>query len=620
MQAPYKFTPSPRLVHLGLVLGLGSGFDPLLAIRSLICLLLLLAGLSVQAAENRFKVDINAPAPLKELLEKHLQMLKWRDNPRMTPGEWRRLYAAAPTNIKDLLATEGYFAPTISSSFDKKNGQNTATFNVDPGSAVVIKRVDLNFSGAITTQASQIQPGLQQLRDNWLLPAGAQFRQQDWDQAKRRLLASLLIDRYPNASISKSKASIDLESQSAILSVDIDSGELVYLGALQIEGLQHYPPSIIENLNPIKVGSLYSQAQLLAFQSRLQDTGYFKSVEVIADTSAEAAASAGAETSAGAAIKTAPIRVVVVENQTIKLGVGVGFSTNTGARTQLTLDDPNFLDRGWRLSSSLKVEQKAQSISGLARLPVTSEGYRDSVNAGVNRIEIEGETLTSVQSGVKRAWGPRQREQYVGANYLIEHQKVAGAASANNKAATLTYGITLRHTDNDLAPTRGYMFNAQFAGAPLDALSDGRFLQSYIKTQAFYPITASTQLIARLDAGMVNGKNSAPAAFLFRAGGDQSVRGYAFQSLGVKEGDAIVGGRYMLTGSVEVVQWLTKQWGAAAFFDFGDAANTTRELKPVYGYGLGGRWKSPIGPVGADIAYGQATGEYRLHFNIGVAF
>jgi translocation and assembly module TamA len=566
----------------------------------------------VQAAENRFKVDINAPAPLKELLEKHLQMLKWRDNARMTPGEWRRLYVAAPQNIKDLLATEGYFAPTISSSFEKNNGQNTATFIIEPGPAVLIKAVELNFSGAITTQATSDKPSLQQLRDNWLLPAGAQFRQSDWEQAKRRLLASLLIDRYPNASISKSQARIDLESASVTLSVDIDSGELVYLGAIQIEGLQRYPSSIIENLNTIKAGSLYSQAQLLALQSRLQDTGYFKSVEVVADTTAAP--------SDEAALKTAPIKVVVVENQTIKLGVGVGYSTNTGARTQLTLDDPNFLDRAWRLSSSLKVEQKAQSLTGLARLPVTSEGYRDSVNAGVNHIEIEGETLTSAQSGVKRAWGPRQREQYVGANYLLEHQKIAGAASANNKAATLTYGITLRHTDNDLAPTRGYMFNAQFAGAPLDSLSDGRFLQSYIKTQAYYPITASTQFIARLDAGMVNGKNSAPAAFLFRAGGDQSVRGYAFQSLGVKEGDAVVGGRYMLTGSVEVVQWLTKQWGAAVFFDFGNAANRTQDLKPVYGYGLGGRWKSPIGPVGADIAYGQETGEYRLHFNIGVAF
>jgi translocation and assembly module TamA len=76
----------------------------------------------------------------------------------------------------------------------------------------------------------------------------------------------------------------------------------------------------------------------------------------------------------------------------------------------------------------------------------------------------------------------------------------------------------------------------------------------------------------------------------------------------------------LATGSVEVVQWLTSQWGAAVFLDFGNAANRIQDLKPVYGYGLGARWKSPLGPIGADIAYGQATGEYRLHFNIGVSF
>ena len=72
--------------------------------------------------------------------------------------------------------------------------------------------------------------------------------------------------------------------------------------------------------------------------------------------------------------------------------------------------------------------------------------------------------------------------------------------------------------------------------------------------------------------------------------------------------------------SVEVVQWLTNQWGAAVFIDMGNAANRVQDLDPVYGYGLGARWKSPIGPIGADIAYGEDTGKYRLHFNIGVAF
>jgi len=578
----------------------------------LICLMLLFWGWAAQADENRYQVEITAPAPLKALLQKHLQIIKWRDNPRMTPAEWQRLYIAAPQNIKDLLATEGYFSPKISPLLEKKNGATIAKFTVDPGTPVLINNVDLKFTGAITQQSEKDIPSIQKLREAWLLQPGSPFRQEDWDQAKRQLLTSLLLERYPNATISNSTATVDLESQTVALNVEVDSGPVIQFGTVSIEGLQRYPASTVENLNPIKPGKLYSQSELLTFQARLQESGYFRSVEVAADTKAASADDAP--------FKTAPIKVVVEENRAIKVGIGAGYSTNTGARTQLAFDHLNLLDLGWRLTSSLKVEQKEQSLNGLIRLPVTSEGYRDSINAGLDHASIEGLTTTSGQAGVKRAWGPRRREQYIGANYLIEHQDIDGAASSTKKAATLSYGITLRHTDNDLAPTRGYLFNAQFAGAPLESLSDGRFLQSYVKAQGYYPITHSTLLIARAEGGMVNGRNSAPAAFLFRAGGDQSVRGYAYQSLGVKEGDAIVGGRYLATGSVEVVQWLTNQWGAAVFVDFGNAGNRIQDLKPVYGYGLGARWKSPLGPIGADIAYGQDTGEYRLHFNIGVAF
>ena len=203
---------------------------------------------------------------------------------------------------------------------------------------------------------------------------------------------------------------------------------------------------------------------------------------------------------------------------------------------------------------------------------------------------------------------------------MVEQQDVDDGETTTKKVATLNYGITLRRTDNDLAPTRGYLLNSEFAYAPFDTLSNGQFLYSHIKGQAYYPVTNSTQFIARAEIGMVNGKNSAPEAFLFRAGGDQSVRGYAFQSLGVTEAGATVGGKLVATGSVEIVQWLTNQWGAAVFVDAGNAANTWADLKPVYGYGLGVRWKSPLGPIGADIAYGQEVDDYRLHFNIGVAF
>jgi translocation and assembly module TamA len=564
------------------------------------------------ANNNRYEVEVEAPSPLKTLLLDHLDIIKWRTIARMSPAEWKRLSTQAPLQIKDLLATEGYFSPVIDIQSRQSDQQYITKFIVDPGPPTIVDNVDITFTGDILQDPGKTTPSPQQIRDEWSLRSGMKFTQSAWSEAKRSLLTKLLLNRYPNAAITETMANIDVKKQTASLKISVNSGATVYFGDLKIEGLQRYSESIIHNLNPIKPNEVYSQAQLLTFQNRLQESGYFRTAEVTADVKAAA--------QNAQATPLAPIKVKVDENHAIKLSTGAGYSTNTGMRTQLTVDHLNLFDRDWRMTSSLRLEEKLQSMSAVVKLPTTPNGYRDSANAAASRIAIEGQTTTLTQAGVKRAWGSLKLEQYVGANVLAEHVNLDNAESSNNYAATLGYGITLRRTDNNLNPTKGYLFNAQFNGAPLASLASGTFLQSYFKTQAYYPITKSTQLIARAELGMVHGKNSAPATFLFRAGGDQSVRGYGFQSLGVTEGDAVIGGRYLATGSIELIQWLTSQWGAAIFTDFGNAANSIKDLKPVYGYGLGARWKSPVGPIGADIAYGQETDEYRLHFNIGVIF
>ena len=111
-----------------------------------------------------------------------------------------------------------------------------------------------------------------------------------------------------------------------------------------------------------------------------------------------------------------------------------------------------------------------------------------------------------------------------------------------------------------------------------------------------------------------------PATLLFRAGGDQSVRGYEYLSLGIREADAVVGGRYLAVASAEYVRWIVPNWGAAVFYDVGDAFDELGDFKANAGYGLGARWKSPVGPVGLDVAYGEEAHTIRLHFSLGVSF
>ncbi len=572
-----------------------------------ILIFLLLTGNIAQAAQKQYTVEFDAPPAIVQLLQQHLEISRSINNPRLNDAEWLRLIRATPREIKALVATEGYFSASVEASTDSQTDRSSVKFNVRPGEQATISEIELRFTGDILQQTPDDQPGIHQLKAEWGLVKNKPFTQEAWDQEKRKLLSELVVYRYPNARIVQSRAEVNSKTNSVRLSVSVDSGNHRRFGELAISGLQRYPESIIRNLNQIKAGDDYNQNSLLRLQSDLQSAGYFSNVEVIANVNQDTVA-------------PIPVEVRLTESKSIKVGVGVGASTNTGARTQLTYSDLNLLGRGWRLNTSLRLEQRAQSLNASVTLPTTEEGYRDSFSNHTAREDIENQVLTTSNFGVQRSWGTYRFEQSMGANYLIEHSKVKDVESSRKDAATLSYGVTLRRTDHELMPTRGYLFNANFTGAPVDSLSEGTFLRSYVKTQLYYPLTRSTQLMTRLEVGAVTGANSAPATYLFRAGGDQSVRGYAYQSLGVTEGNAIVGGRYLLTGSVEIVQWLTNQWGIALFADFGDAANDTSEIRPVYGYGLGGRWKSPVGPLGADIAYGEDTGEYRLHFNLGVNF
>lgn len=542
---------------------------------------------------------------IEALLKAHLTIHEALDNPRLDQAEWLRLIQKTPQDAQDLLATEGYFSPDIRLA---SSTQNEAVFVITLNTRTTVSVANLTFKGEVSNATTDQPPTVESLQQSWRLPVGQPFTQQAWSEAKGSILTTLLSERYPNAKLEQSQATIDPKTHQAALSLTFDSGKSVRLGKLQIKGLNHYPPALVNNINPIKPGDAYQQSSLLQFQSTLQETGKFNRVSV----------SAATQTLSEDGL--ADVIVDVQEREQKSVSIGVGGSTNTGARVVLNYTDRNLFQRGLLWDTSLRLEQRLQAATSNIAFMTDAKGYRDSINNSVVRTNVEGQITTAINNGVKRTWGNRSFEQFVGANLLYEFLTIDGESTEFNKAATFAYGLNLRKLDNDLIPTKGVIFSSQFQVAPIERLSDGRFLQSQAKLQGFYPLGEKTQFLGRLEVGLVSGSMSVPATYLFRAGGDQSVRGYAFQSLGVQEGDAVLGGRVLLTGSTEIVQWLTSSWGAAAFVDFGNAANDWRDYEPAYGYGLGVRWRSPIGPVGADIAYGEETKDYRLHFNLGVSF
>ena len=601
-----------------------------------------------------YTVRIDAPGKLDDLLEDNLDLLRWRGNPRVDLDQLQRLVKAVPEEAKTLIATEGYYSPKITAGLDTSGATPVARIVVDPGQATLVSDLDLVLQGFVPFEQGGAPYDAGALRNRWSLPVGARFRQADWEAAKRDLLREVMQSRFPRAQLVETSATVDPDAYKASLRVVIDSGPEMRFGELRIRGLKRYPQSVITNLNKIKPGDMYSEAALQALQARLQETGYFASVEVSADmravlaaelkelkeddedAPAPAPASAAQTPAAGAAVPGAattgvkpstapgptvlPVLVRVTENKQKNIEVGLGFSTNTGGRASLSYDDLNVF--GKRMKSDLIYEQKHQ----LARVdfywPTTPDGYNDSIGGGFERTDLRGEITTTASVAARRAWGTPELERSITLEALAEQRQVAGIDNAYSKSVPLTYSVTRRKLDNLLQPTRGYALNWQLGIAPLPLLTDEKFIRGYARGVYYKPMGDSGTLILKGEAGAVASKDKVgvPSTFLFRAGGDQSVRGYGYQQLGVREGEAIVGGRYLLTGGAEYQYWFRPPWGVAFFVDAGNAADKFKDLKPEFGYGVGARWRSPVGPINVDVAYGQAVRKVRLHFSLGFTF
>lgn len=562
---------------------------------------------AAQPQPFRYEVALEVPDAYRKLMQEHLELYTARDNPRMNAEQLRFVLGRTPDRIRELLATEGYYSPRIETALVEGRDAWTARVLIVPGEPSRVAGVSLELRGALA--GGEREARLAAIRERWPLRAGEVFRQAQWEAAKRSALQVLLADRYPAASIASSEARVDPRSREVSLQVVVESGPAFTFGTLDVQGLERYPRSLIEGLNDIEPGSAYSQAKLVDLQARLQDSRYFSSALVSAPTDP-------------ASPERVPVTVLLEEAPSRKLGFGIGASTNTGARGQIEYEDLNLLGRAWRSTNLLRLETKKQLLSSDLHLPRAADGHLYSLTALAERTDIENQEIGRFALGARRARTTGNTEKAYSLQFQQESEWLPGMPRNSRKALFANRSWTRRAVDNLLYPADGFLLSLQLGGATRALLSDQDFLRGHARAVWYRSLGRDGGLILRGEVGatLARSRQGIPSDFLFRAGGDQSVRGYAYQSLGVKSGNAVVGGRYLGVASAEYVHWVRPAWGAAVFYDVGNAADDLRGFKPVHGYGVGARWKSPIGLLNVDLAYGQAVRKPRLHFSVGVSF
>lgn len=573
-------------------------------------------GLDGGKVSPRYALRIEAPDPIARLIRQHTLLGRWRQRADYDPSQLPLFIARAEREVRDLLASEGYFSPQVAvSTLD-----DGALVQVLTGPRTVVDRVQLDLEGEIATP--QREALRQSIERSWQLPAGEPFRSQDWEQAKRALLDALRDRGYLRARLLESEAEVNQELARASLELVVDSGSAVQFGPLVIEGLNRYPPEIIEGLKPFRTGDPYDTRQIADLQTRLNGAGWFTTVNVRPDVRA---------LSDAADLQEVPIKVEVIERPSKRWTLGAGYDADYGPSLLAGWESRNVAGLGIQTFNGIELDQRRQFGFSTWESPQDLQGYRWQGGLRLEHRNIENDIVDAASLFAARLRREGKIETGLSLQYQYERQNVVfssdNEAFYRNRALVLGWSWTRRDLDSPLMPTRGTITTVQISGASNALGSERSFVRGYVLGYGIYPLSRAEsgefgRLVLRGELGAVyaDSREGIPSANLFRTGGSKSVRGYVSQSLGVSLGEAVVAGRYLAVASAEYQHLIGRDWAIAGFVDAGNASDSIDTFKLARGAGIGVRWRTPVGPLNIDVARGFDPGQWRMYFSIGVVF
>ncbi len=598
-----------------------------------------LAWSTVAHAATR-ELAVDAPSPFKALLEKNLDIeraARLAESDSLDDIEWERLIAAAPAQARALAQTEGFFRADVTVAVDPADAHRIL-IKLVPGEPATVGRFTLEFDGELARQAesgdTQALDLEATLRSEWELRNGQVFRNANWDGAKAQTLSALRNEGYAAAVWTATAAQVDPATNKARLFLVTDTGPRFLAGALVVDGTARQPESTVRLLAGFGTGTPLTQARLIDYQDRVQKTGLFDQVAVVYDPDPAQAAHA-------------TVTVHVHEQSLQQATVALGYNSLSGPR--ITLEHIDRKAFGLPVTASNKLQWGRQIQEWNASLIThPAESFHSwIVGTSLSRILSTGDEVRAgyIRFGRTQNSNALDRMTYVQFERSIQctpraktfvgpvDDPALGDDCVDARALSLNQANVWRNVDSVILPTKGYALSGQvgvgWAGGPASAFGPsayGPYTRLYGRITEYWPLPQSFYGQVRLELGQIIVKSSVPMpdAEQWRAGGEESVRGYQWRSLApLNKYGATVGGNSLVTASVEVAHPFTASLPSvwwAAFVDSGKAAPRLNDLTMKLGYGVGVRWRSPVGPLNIDWSFPDELHRGRLDLSVGVAF
>ncbi|OZB13776.1 MAG: hypothetical protein B7X58_08915 [Marinobacter sp. 34-60-7] len=574
-----------------------------LCCRALVLLVLVCPALSV-ASQVDIEISPDVDGDFSALL----------DNARVFVGEvegrsangLRRYASTAESQVEDALRALGYYNPAIDWRVVEE-GEEPARLilTVRPGEPVRIERRSVVIEGPDGAERTLAEG----------LPArpaeGDVLNHGQYDALRTSLQNRASRFGYFDGEFLTRRLEVDPENNTAVIDLRFRSGERYRLGDVTFRDGHGFDQDLLERFVTFEPGEPFYADKVAKLNSDLSNSGYFSGVDVNA---APNQAEEG----------VIPVDVGLTPRPPRSVAAGVGFSTDVGPRLRGSWLEHYINPMGHRRGAETELSAPRQSISGWYELPLDPP-MTDSIRLGAGYQREDIEDVESERLTLGQQWNHQLDTgwmQVVSLRWEGERFRIGDSEEGNSSLLLPGLSYSKLQADSPLDPSQGYRLQADVTGAHRAVLSDADIAHVYLLAKGLFTLADNHRFLARFNFGGVatNSFSDVPPSLRFFAGGDQSVRGYGYETLSPRdENDVAVGGRYLLVGSLEYQYEFRPRWRLAAFVDEGNAINDL--LDPLAtGVGVGIRWVSPVGPLRFDIARGlddEFGGDWRIHFSMG---
>lgn len=507
---------------------------------------------------------------------------------------------------------------SVDGALNEEGSAYVVTFKLDEGDRYVF--------GPSHVESSIAKVDTRMLRNAINLPIGGPYNQEKIEKAHEALSQVLSEQGHVFARVKP----LPRRAGNVITMVfSIEEGKPAYVERIDVTGNKKTKDEVIRRELRLAEGDPVNTFLIERAKKRVKSLGFFKSVAV--------------KPKPGSAPDKLVVSVEVVEDETMQVGFGVGYSMTEGIIGDAAITENNLFGNGQKLR--LKVAGSFTRFQ--ADIGFTEPRFLGSnVAAGFDLFykDVDYTKEASYKSlkagGALRASYPITDTFTGSVNYTFVRNQIYDVgpnASAAIKEAvpgfpqsasdtyytsSVGYGVAYDTRDNKKMPTKGVYFSLSQDLAGLGG--DVRYIRSGGEGRAYYAVNDDITLMGRAQGGIISGWGGQDVRLLdMYYKGNDLVRGFANAGIGPRDtlsanSDAL-GGRMFVGSSVEAlfqIPGVPRETGlrGAVFFDAGSLwgvnktaaalpglAGGTPALRASAGVGLA--WDSPIGNLRVDYAY-----------------